>query len=93
MSARIDRIARVITELSTPTLIGPKVSMHAMCLTSLGMFAAFLYSPWWLLALAAALPIVIWSRLQLGHHSKIEVVLGTGIAVVLTTVAWLMAPV
>ncbi|MFE4834471.1 hypothetical protein ACFRAU_07295 [Arthrobacter sp. NPDC056691] len=64
----------------TVTLLGPKVSMHAFCLTSLLVVAATLVSPWWLLALPVLLPVVTFARLKLGHHTLVEVVLGTGLA-------------
>jgi hypothetical protein len=64
----------------TATLLGPKVSMHAFCLTSLVIVSALLVSPWWLLALLVLLPAVAFARLKLGHHTLIEVVLGTGLS-------------
>ena len=64
----------------TATLLGPKVSMHAFCLTSLVIVSALLVSPWWLLALLVLLPAVTFARLKLGHHTLVEVILGTGLA-------------
>jgi len=74
------------------TAIGPKVSMHAFCLVSLGVLLAHLSSPWWLLALAVVLPLVVWSRLRLGHHSPIEVAWGTVLGALVMGVALLLAP-
>lgn len=74
------------------TFVGPKVSMHAFCLVVLGILAALLLSPWWLLALVAALPVVVWSRLRLGHHSPVEVAWGTALGVLVILIAWQFAP-
>ncbi|WP_197517506.1 phosphatase PAP2 family protein [Microbacterium karelineae] len=75
------------------TIVGPKVSMHALCLTSFFTLASLLLSPWWLLGLAFALPLVVWSRLRLGHHSPVEVVLGTVLGAAVTWGSWLLAPI
>lgn len=62
------------------TLLGPKVSMHAFCFTSLVVLAAMLLSPWWLLALPTLLPVVAFARLKLKHHTRLELTLGSGLA-------------
>ncbi|MFF1880258.1 hypothetical protein ACFVVC_02150 [Pseudarthrobacter sp. NPDC058196] len=64
------------------TLLGPKVSMHAFCFTSLVILAALLLSPWWLLALPVLLPLVAFARLKLKHHTRLELALGSGLAAV-----------
>ena len=74
------------------TMVGPKVSMHAFCLTSFAVTAAILSSPWWLLLLCTALPAVVWSRLRLGHHSPVEVVTGTALAFLVVGVASVFMP-
>lgn len=74
------------------TVVGPKVSVHAFCWSALCVFLALLFSPWWLL-LFAALPVIVWSRLRLGHHSSTEVALGSGLGALITAVAWFFLPV
>jgi hypothetical protein len=76
----------------TATLLGTKVSMHAFCLTSLVLVSALLVSPWWLLALLILLPAVAFARLKLGHHTLIEVILGTGFSFLVITAAQLFMP-
>ncbi|WP_424465194.1 hypothetical protein [Pseudoclavibacter helvolus] len=73
------------------TVVGPKVSVHAFCWSALCVFLALLFSPWWLL-LGLALPVIAWSRLRLGHHSPVEVVLGTLLGGAVTAVAWFFQP-
>ncbi|WP_162144886.1 hypothetical protein [Arthrobacter castelli] len=74
------------------TLIGPKISMHTFCLTALIVLAAMLVSPWWLLSLLVALPLVAFARLKLRHHTVLEIALGVVIALVLMFVARLFMP-
>ncbi|WP_300265499.1 hypothetical protein [Microbacterium sp.] len=75
------------------TALGPKVSMHAMCLTAFFVLAALFTTLWWLAGLAILLPVVVWSRLRLEHHSPVEAVLGTIIGAAVTVVSWFFAPV
>lgn len=74
------------------TLLGPKVSMHAFCFTSLALVAAEVVSPWCLLAVPALLPVVAFARLRLRHHTVLELVLGAGLAGVVVVVAGLLLP-
>ncbi|MUU73464.1 hypothetical protein [Pseudarthrobacter sp. GA104] len=76
----------------TVTLLGPKVSMHAFCMTCLVIIAALLISPWLLLALLLLLPAVAFARLKLGHHTLVEVILGTGLAFLVIIVAQQFLP-
>lgn len=76
----------------TATLLGTKVSMHAFCLTSLVLVSTLLVSPWCLLALLILLPAVAFARLKLGHHTLIEVILGTGFSFLVITAAQLFMP-
>ncbi|MGL5864888.1 MAG: hypothetical protein ACRCYX_03305, partial [Dermatophilaceae bacterium] len=77
----------------TVTLIGPKVSMHAFCLTALVLVAALLISPWCLLAFPALLPLVAFARLRLDHHTPAEIAWGVGLAVIVLLVSRMFVPV
>lgn len=73
------------------TLLGPKISMHAFCLTSLNVLLAMLYSPWWLTALLIGVPLVAFARLRIRHHTLLEVVLGVLLGLVVMSLAgWFM---
>lgn len=74
------------------TLLGPKVSMHAFCLTSLNMLLAMLFSPWWLTALLVAVPLVAFARLRIKHHTPLEVTLGVGLGLLVMLVAQPLMP-
>lgn len=74
------------------TALGPKVSLHMFCSTALGVFAALLLSPWWLLVLPALLPPVAWSRLHLRQHSPLEIVLGAVLGAAVTATGRLLLP-
>lgn len=76
----------------TVTLVGPKVSMHTFCLTSLVVLAALLISPWWLLALPAGWAVIAFARLRLNHHTPAEIVLGAVLAVVVMGVSQMFIP-
>lgn len=75
------------------TLLGPKVSMHAFCLTSLLVLAGILISPWWLLTLPVILPLIALARLKLSHHTPAEIIIGAGLAVAVVLVARQFMPV
>lgn len=74
------------------TLLGPKISMHAFCFTSLALMAAMFVSPWLLLALPVFLPVVAFARLQLRHHTLTELALGAGLAAAVLIPARLLLP-
>lgn len=69
------------------TVAGLKVSMHAFCLTSLVVMTAALLSPWWLLTAAVLLPLLFYARLRLRHHTWLELVVGTGLAIAIVLVS------
>jgi len=74
------------------TAIGPKVSMHTMCITAFFVLASLLLSAWWLTGLVVALPLVAWSRLRLEHHSPYEVISGAVLGATVTATSWLLLP-
>lgn len=74
------------------TLAGPKVSMHAFCFTALVVLTATLLSPWCVLALPALLPVVAFARLRLRHHTRLELVLGAGLAATVMLAALPLMP-
>lgn len=74
------------------TLGGTKASLHAFCFTALGLLAAILLSPWWLLVLLVLLPVVAFARLRLNHHTPFELVLGAALAVAVVLLARLVMP-
>lgn len=74
------------------TAVGPKVSMHTMCFTVLGVLGVPLVSPWWLALLVVGLPAIVWSRLQLAHHTALETALGIALGVVIAWASWMYAP-
>ena len=74
------------------TAIGPKVSMHAFCFTTLATIAALLASPWWLLIFALGFPLVAFARLRLRHHTPVELGLGVGLALMVTLSARAFMP-
>lgn len=76
----------------TVTLVGPKVSMHTFCLTSLVVLAALLISLWWLLALPAVWAVIAFARLRLNHHTPAEIALGAVLAVVVIGVSQMFIP-
>lgn len=90
--ALLTMIAGIVVT-GTITVVSTKVSLHVFCLVSLILLAALLISPWWLLSAAVLLPAVAWSRLQLRHHSWLELVLGTVLGLVVTLVGWAFVPI
>lgn len=75
------------------TAAGMKASLHMFCASALGVFAALLVSPWWLLMLPVLLPTIAWSRLHLRQHTRTEVVLGAVLGAAVTVLGWLFVPV
>ncbi|MFD6071148.1 hypothetical protein [Amycolatopsis lurida] len=59
-----------------------KISMHAMVAAGAAVMLIRVYGPW-LALLFLAVGWVCWSRVELGDHSKAEVVTGTGAGVVI----------
>ncbi|CAM2857711.1 phosphatase PAP2 family protein [Prescottella defluvii] len=52
-----------------------KVSIHTGVSAGVTVVLALALSPWWLLTLAAT-PLIGWSRVHLGHHTRGQVVVG-----------------
>lgn len=78
--------ALVVAALITSVLHW-KVSVHTGVSAGVTIVLALALSPWWLLALALT-PLIGWSRVHLGDHTKGQVIVGAIAGAVTTGIAY-----
>ena len=78
--------ALVVAALITSVLHW-KVSVHTGVSAGVTIVLALALSPWWLLALTLT-PLIGWSRVHLGDHTKGQVIVGAIAGAVTTGIAY-----
>lgn len=65
-----------------------KISGHTMVATSLSLWLAFLWNPWFALGLITLVPLVSWARLRLNKHTPAQIVGGILLMLIVTPAVW-----
>lgn len=65
-----------------------KISGHAMVMTSLTLWLAVLWNPWFILGLITAVPVLAWARFRLQKHTPAQLAAGTLLMLIVTSTIW-----